>query len=301
MWRKVRHLWAPGTNWKFTIDSHRKFTGEGQTFTPVTTITRSLLRIHETKITFHAVNIIRPSHLDSPYILRHTEAYHVSIWRRVVFPESANEILFPIKFASVYLEFAESTDGHLAVSPDIRVVLTGGPDPTFAVLPSVFVENFQAVRFRAIHQIAKFETVEQRLWHPWLPRAGHHGYRSFFLGISSEGKVIPWNVGSHDYHRDHHHHQRRQIIAIITITNDNDILFDGAFLLKSHWLPFRAIMTDPMAGIELFEWVQFDDFSTDVKLGQRPTPQHLLCNLCLTVAVPTSGGLDPSGDVRGQV
>ena len=74
-----------------------------------------------------------------------------------------NERLFSIKFASVYLEFAKSTDGDLAVSPDIRVVVTGGPNPTFAVLPSVFVENFQAVRVRAIHQIAKFETVKQRL------------------------------------------------------------------------------------------------------------------------------------------
>ena len=73
------------------------------------------------------------------------------------------ERLFSIKFASVYLEFAESTDGDMAVSPDVRVILTGGPNPTFAVLPSVFVEDFQVVRFRAIHQIAKFETVKQGL------------------------------------------------------------------------------------------------------------------------------------------
>ena len=102
-----------------------------------------------------------------------------------------NEILFSITFASVYLEFAESTDGDLAVSPDVRVVWTGGPNSTFAVLPSVFVENFQVVRFRAIHQIAKFETVKQRPGHPWLQRAGNHGYRSFFLGISLEREVIP--------------------------------------------------------------------------------------------------------------
>ena len=101
------------------------------------------------------------------------------------------ERLFSITFASVYLEFAESPDGDLAVSPDVRVVLTGGPNPTFAVLPSVFVENFQVVRFRAIHQIAKFQTVKRRVVRPWSPRAGHHGYRSFFVGISLEGKVIP--------------------------------------------------------------------------------------------------------------
>ena len=178
------------------------------------------------------------------------------------------ERLFSIKFASVYLEFAESTDGDLAVSPDIRVVVTGGPNPTFAVLPSVFVENFQAVRVRAIHQIAKFETVKQRLWHPCLPRAGHHGYPSFFLGISSEGKVIPWNVGSHDYHRDHHHHQRRQIIAIITITKDNDILFDVVFLLKSHRLPFRAIQIEP-SRLWRTRWLELN-YSSDFNLTISP-------------------------------
>ena len=72
------------------------------------------------------------------------------------------EILFPLTFASVYLEFAESSDGDLAVFPDVRVFLTGGPNLTF-LLPSVFVENFQVARFRTIKQIAKFETMKRRV------------------------------------------------------------------------------------------------------------------------------------------
>ena len=115
------------------------------------------------------------------------------------------ERVFNLSLAFVYLEFMKSTDGDLAVFPDVHVVLTGGPNPTF-LLPPVFEENFQVVRFPAIHKIAKFETVKRRIGRPWLPRAGHHGYRSFFLGISLEGKVIPWNVGRHDHDHHHYHH-----------------------------------------------------------------------------------------------
>ena len=308
MWRTVRHLRAPGTNWKFTIYGHRKFTGEGRTFTPVTTITRSLLRIHEIKRTFHAVNIIRPSHLDRPYIPRHSEAYHVSIWRRVVFSESANghywkTVLYQVCFCLPGIR-REHRRGPGRISRHrcrldwrSRSYFRGPPLCICGKFPSGALPGHTPDSEIWNSEAATLTSLVAKGWSPWLPifLSGN------FLGRKGnplkfrESWLSSWSSSSADNSDINNNkwqwHPFRCSFSTqkppITVSGDSDRTV--------------AIMTNPMAGIELFEWVQFDDFSTDVKLGQRPTPQHLLCNPCLTVAVPTSGGLDPSGDVRGQV
>ena len=296
-------LAEPGTNWKFTIYSHRTFTGEGQTFTP---------HNHNTSIiAFHAVNIIRPSHLDSPYILRHSEAYHVSIWRRVVFSESANghywkTVLYQVCFCLPGIRREPRRGpGRISRRPCRRdwrskSYFRGPPLCICGKFPSGARPGHTPDSEIWNSEAATLTSLFAKSWSPWLPIflsgnfLGRKGnplkFRESWLSSWSSSSSAAADNSDNNNNKIQWHPFRCSFSTQkppITVSGDSDRTV--------------AIMTNPMAGIELFAWLQFDDFSTDVKLGQRPTPQHLLCNLCLTVAVPTSGGLDPSGGVRGQV